>query len=325
MAKIKLVVPDFVISESEVPDTVLNSVDLITGPRWREECEEELGSGMLDMDAIVFTSATDMTSELMRRSPSLKIALKAGSHPENIDYKYAAHNGIAVGWTPEANASTVAEFTTLLILTKLRNLVEGIDVLSEGGWRSTALLGSDLRSRVVGLVGLGSIARYVANILRSFGATVIAYDPYQPSKAFNELKVGEVSFDDLIARSDVISIHCPLNDDTAGLFDRDIFRKMKDTAILVNCARGRIVNQSDLVDAILARDIAGAAIDVYETEPLPISDAIRNVENLILTPHVAAFSRESAVRECVWAIEGCVSYLAGEINNRVVIKHPLSI
>ena len=149
---------------------------------------------------------------------------------------------------------------------------------------------------------------------------MIAYDPYMEDAVFERENIKRVSFEELLKQADVVSIHCLLTDDTKGMFNEDAFKKMKSSAILVNSARGGMIDETALIDALRNGEISGAALDVYAKEPLAMDHPLRTVDNIIMTPHVAARTKESAYRECVWAIQGALDYLHGrEINNATII------
>ena len=309
--KYKIAIPEMPIDRSELPTWVLEECELLEGEKGQRGGNEVLMKDIADVDAIIFNSSNNITPELMQMAPNLKIVFKSGAWPENVDFDYAKSHNIAVGWTPTANSQSVAEFTVLLMLAAEKKFIHAVESFREGAWRNQSHLGHDLYGKVVGLVGLGNIARVVAATLKALGSQVIAYDPYLTDEVFAELGVERVTFDELLDKSDIVSIHCLLTDETRHMFNRETFAKMKDSAILVNIARGGMVDEPALIEALNSGKLRGAALDVHAVEPPPMDDPLRTMENVIMTPHVAARTYEAAYRECAWAIMGCLDYLHG--------------
>lgn len=318
--KFKIAIPELPIERSDLPAWILEECELLEGEKGVRGDNSQLLKFIGTADAIIFNSSNSITADLMKKAPELKVAFKSGAWPENIDFSYARMNGIAVGWTPEANAQSVAEYTVLLMLAACKRFIQAADALLEDGWRDQTLLGGDISGKTIGIIGLGAIGRKVASILKGFQSCVIAYDPYMEDAVFERENIKRVSFEELLKQADVVSIHCLLTDDTKGMFNEDAFKKMKSSAILVNSARGGMIDETALIDALRNGEISGAALDVYAKEPLAMDHPLRTVDNIIMTPHVAARTKESAYRECVWAIQGALDYLHGrEINNATII------
>ena len=321
--KIKIAIPELPIDNASLPSDILENCELFEGEKGKRGDNSTLTNVISEVDAIVFNSSNNITEELMKSAPNLKIVFKSGAWPENVDFEYAKNNGIAVGWTPGANAQSVAEYTVMLMLAASKKFLHGADTISKGKWRDQSHIGQDICGKTVGLIGLGAIGCKVAKMIKGFSAKVIAYDPYIKTEVFEKEQITSVSFDELLAQADLVSLHCLLTDNTRKMLNDTAFRKMKKTAILINSARGGLVDEDALVKAIQDKKIAGAALDVFSEEPLPKDHPLQKFDNVTLTPHMAARTNESAYRECVWALQGIVDYLQGnQINNaRVVVPN----
>ena len=318
--KYKIAIPEFPIEREDLPAKILEECELFDGEKGVRGDNAQLMKHINEVDAIIFNSSNSITAELMQMAPNLKIAFKSGARPENIDYDYAKNNGIAVGWTPAANAQSVAEYTVLLMMSVQKKLMHAADSLKKGGWRDQSHIGRDICGETVGIVGLGGIGRRVAAMLNVIGAKVVAFDPYTPDEVFEKENVERVSFGELLSVSDIVSIHCMLTDDTRKMFNAEAFAKMKPTAVLINSARGGMIDEEALYNALSTGQIAFAALDVYYEEPPAMDNPLRKLDNILMTPHVAARTKEAAYRECVWAIQGSLDYLHGrEIKNAAVI------
>ncbi len=318
--KFQIAIPELPIDRSKLPQQIFEECDLLEGDKNIRGDNSQLLQVIDQVDAIIFNSSNDINAELMQSAPKLKIAFKSGARPENIDYTYAKSHGIAVGWTPAANAQSVAEYTILLMMSALRNITQAERILAQGGWRNQCGLGHDICGLTVGLVGLGGIGCHVAAMLKGFQANVIAFDPYTPDSTFEKNGVLRVTLDDLLTQADIVSIHCLLTNETRNMFNHSVFSRMKPSAILVNSARGGMIDEAALFDALQSHQIAGAALDVYASEPPAPDHPFRSLNNIIMTPHIAARTEEASWRECTWAIQGALDYLNGRpIENAVVI------
>lgn len=233
---------------------------------------------------------------VLRAATRLKLLHKWGVGVDNLDLDTARALGITVARTTGSNAVPVAEFTLGLFIAALRNLAHGHAELSEGRWsggnftRPTALLSG----KTVGLVGFGAIGKAVARLLSGFGCTILYHKPRPGDPAEDAaLGVRHAPLPELLAQSDVVSLHCPLTPETAGLIDRAALSAMKGSAVLVNVARGGVVVEADLVWALQNRVIRAAAMDVFETEPLPADSPLLRLEGLTITPHIAAMAADN--------------------------------
>lgn len=320
MKKYKIAIPEMPIEKSELPKRILEKCELLEGIKGQRGDNNVLLSMISDADAIIFNSSNSITSELMQHGKNLKVAFKSGAWPENIDFDYAKHHNIAVGWTPAANAQSVAEYTVLMILAAQKKYVHAIHSMANGAWRNQSHIGRDISGQTVGIVGLGGIGLRVAKILQAMGANIIAFDPFASENVFLDSNISNVSFEYLLEQSDIISIHCLLTNETKKMFNEQAFKKMKSSALLVNSARGGMIDETALYHALTTGELQMAVLDVYEEEPLPMNHPLRTLDNVLLTPHIAARTKEATYRECAWAIEGCLDYLEGnDINNAVIV------
>jgi D-3-phosphoglycerate dehydrogenase/(S)-sulfolactate dehydrogenase len=250
---------------------------------------EELKASLKDATALVVRNRTKITAEVIAAAPKLKVIARAGVGLDNIDIKAADAAGVVVVAGLGANAVSVGELTLGLALALLRN-VPGHDVATRnGGWVRTP--GRELSGLTWGLLGCGATGLATAKLLQGFGCSVIGYDPYAKNLANIEL----TTFDDVLKRSDVVSIHMPSTAETNGSINATSLALMKPDAIIVNVGRGEVINEADLIAALKAKTIAGAALDVRAQEP-PVKGEMEEIPNLILTPHVAGITKESQLR-----------------------------
>ena len=250
---------------------------------------EELKTTLKDVKALVVRNRTKVTADVIAAAPNLKVIARAGVGLDNIDIKAADAAGVVVVAGLGANAVSVGELTLGLALSLLRN-VPGHDVATrDGGWVRTP--GRELSGLTWGLLGCGATGVATAKLIQGFNCSVLGYDPY----AKNVQGVELTSFEDVLKRSDVVSIHMPSTPETNGSINAATLALMKKDAIIVNVGRGEVINEADLIAALKAKTIAGAALDVRAQEP-PTTGEMETIPNLILTPHVAGITKESQLR-----------------------------
>ena len=250
---------------------------------------EELKASLKDVTALVVRNRTKVTADVISAAPKLKVIARAGVGLDNIDIKAADAAGVVVVAGLGANAVSVGELTLGLALALLRN-VPGHDVATrDGGWVRTP--GRELSGLTWGLLGCGATGLATAKLIQGFGCSVIGYDPYAKNLSNIEL----TTIDDVLKRSDVVSIHMPSTAETNGSINASSLALMKPDAIIVNVGRGEVINEADLMAALKAKTIAGAALDVRAQEP-PVKGEMEEIGNLILTPHVAGITKESQLR-----------------------------
>lgn len=253
---------------------------------------EDLERALRGSDALVVRSATKVDEALLEMAPSLRVVARAGVGVDNIDLDAATRRGIAVFNAPNANTTAAAELTVALILAALRHIAAADRSIREGRWDRAAFKGAELAGRRLGLVGAGRIGREVAARCRAFKMTVLACDPYLSESDEVEL----CALERVLAESDVVSLHVPLNDETRHLIDADRLAQMRRGSYLVNVSRGGVIDEEALVDALESGHLAGAALDVFENEPLPATSPLLRAPNLVLTPHLGASTGEAQAR-----------------------------
>jgi D-3-phosphoglycerate dehydrogenase/(S)-sulfolactate dehydrogenase len=250
---------------------------------------DELKAALKDVKALVVRNRTKVTADVIAAAPGLKVIARAGVGLDNIDLKAADAAGVVVVAGLGANAVSVGELTLGLALSLLRN-VPGHDVATrDGGWVRTP--GRELSGLTWGLLGCGATGVATAKLIQGFNCSVLGYDPYAKNVPGVEL----TTFEDVLKRSDVVSIHMPSTPETNGSINAATLALMKKDAIIVNVGRGEVINEADLIAALKAKAIAGAALDVRAQEP-PTTGEMETIPNLILTPHVAGITKESQLR-----------------------------
>jgi D-3-phosphoglycerate dehydrogenase len=254
--------------------------------------EAALKDALRGFDALVVRSATRVTATALEGADRLAVIGRAGIGVDNIDVDAATARGIVVMNTPQAGATTTAEHAIALLVAMARHVPAADAALKAGRWDKKLFTGVELTGKTYGVVGLGNIGRIVAARGRGLGMEVIAYDPFVTQERAPE-GVRMVALDELCAEADFVSIHVPLLDETRHLFDRERIARMKPGARLVHAARGGIVDDEALADALEAGHLAGAALDVFEVEPLPTDHRLRRLPNVVLTPHIGASSAEA--------------------------------
>jgi D-3-phosphoglycerate dehydrogenase len=251
------------------------------------------------------------TAAVLAETPDLRVISRLGVGYDAIDVDEATRRGIVVCTTPGANHHSVADLAVGLILTCLRQIVVAAEVVRAGNWMLPRV-GVELRATTVGIVGTGLIGREVVKRLAGFEPRVLAYDVVESPDMVERFGVEYVSFDELLRQSDVLTLHAPLVPETRGLIDAAALAKMKPSAYVVNTARGPLIDEVAIAQALHGSQIAGAALDVFEREPLPASSPLRQAPNVILTPHIAGVTQQSRVAMAAMAIENVARVLRGQ-------------
>jgi len=278
---------------------------------------EELKACIAEYHGLVIRSATKVTSEIIEAAASLKVIGRAGSGLDNVDKEAATKRGIVVMNTPGGNTITTAEHAIALMFALARNIPQATLSMKEGKWEKKKFMGVELFNKTLGILGLGNIGSQVARRAHAFEMNVIGYDPFLSDEKARELGVEKVSIDELFRRSDFITIHTPLTPETKNLVNSESIQTMKDGVYIINCARGGIVNEGDLYDAIQSGKVGGAALDVFEKEP-PEDFSLIRLDRVICTPHLAASTREAQENVAIAIAEQVVDYLLnGTIRNAV--------
>ena len=278
---------------------------------------EELRHIIKEFDALVIRSATKATADVIEAGDRLKVIARAGIGLDNVDIEAASKRGIVVMNTPEGNVITTAEHTIAMMLSLSRNIPQADASLKDGKWEKKKFRGKEVFNKVLGIIGVGRIGRVVADRAKGLKMNVIAYDPYISSEVIETMDIEGVTLDELLARADYITVHTPMTSETRGILNAEAFRKMKRGVFILNCARGGIVNEADLVDAIKEGIVAGAALDVFSVEP-PKDNPLLGLSNVIATPHLGASTDEAQENVALAVADQVINYLLrGTIRNAV--------
>ncbi|NOY69812.1 MAG: phosphoglycerate dehydrogenase [Deltaproteobacteria bacterium] len=276
---------------------------------------EELKQIIGEYDALVIRSATKVTADLLSAATKLKVVGRAGIGLDNVDIPAATKKGIVVMNTPGGNVVTTAEHAISMMLSLTRNIPQGTATLKAGQWDKKKLQGREIMNKTLGLIGFGKIGSVVADRARGLKMRVIIYDPVVQAKVIEKQGFESVSLDTLYAESDYITIHVPKNPKTIGMIDKAAFDKMKNGVMLVNCARGGIVDEAALYDAMISGKVAGAALDVFSTEPPPADHPLLTLDRLIATPHLGASTLEAQTNVADDVARQIIEYLK---NNNII-------
>ena len=285
-----------------------------------EELLEIIGS----YDALMVRSASKVSADIIERADRLKIIGRAGVGVDNIDVKAATERGIIVINSPGGNTIAATEHTMAMMLSLARNIPAADATMHAGAWDRKAYVGVELRGKTLGIIGMGRIGSGVAKRALAFDMNVIAYDPYINEERAKSLGVTVGTLDDIFAAADFITVHMPLTKETRSMISMNEMRRMKKGVRLVNCARGGIISEADLAAAVQEGIVAGAAIDVFENEPLGADHPLRNVPGIVLTPHLGASTIEAQIGVSVDVAEGIRAALRGEPVTAAVNMAPVS-
>jgi D-3-phosphoglycerate dehydrogenase len=254
---------------------------------------EALAAALVDFDAVIVRSMTRITRESLARADRLRVIGRAGVGVDNIDVDAATERGIAVLNAPSGNTISAAELTLALLLALVRRIPAADLSMKRGEWDRKSFKGIELYGKTLGLVGAGRIGGEVARRARGFGMRVVAYDPYLSEERARAAEIDLAPLDEVLARADVLSLHTPLTDATRSLIDAAALARLRPGAYIVNAARGGVVDEGALHDALASGHLAGAALDVFEAEPLPPDHPLRRLDNVVMTPHLGAATEEA--------------------------------
>ncbi|HXF63611.1 MAG TPA: phosphoglycerate dehydrogenase [Caldilineaceae bacterium] len=246
-----------------------------------------------DYDALLVRSSTTVSADVIQAGRRLRVVARAGVGVDNIDVEAATHAGVIVVNAPTGNVVAAAEHTIALLLASARMIPQADAHVRAGHWKRNQFMGVEVRDKVLGTIGLGRVAQEVARRAQGLGMSVIGYDPYVTGDYAAQRGVRLVDLETLLAQADFVTIHVPLTPQTTNLIDRPQFKLMKPTARLLNVARGGVVNEEALVEAVETGRIAGAALDVFAEEPLPADSPLRRTQKIILTPHLGGSTIEA--------------------------------
>lgn len=280
--------------------------------------EAELIPIIGDVDAMVVRSETKITRKVIENAPNLKVVGRAGVGVDNVDVEAATQRGIVVMNTPSGNTISTAELTFSMLMALARKIPQAHMSMKTGEWNRKAFSGVELYNKTLGILGMGRIGSEVARRAIAFGMRVLAYDPYLALSRAKAMQVELVEIDQIYAQCDFITIHMPMTDETKGMVNKAAFAKMKKGVRVLNCARGGIINETDLVEAIKEGKVAGAALDVYEVEPLVKDSPLRQMPEIIMTPHLGASTEEAQENVGIEVAEAITDYLVhGAVRNAV--------
>ena len=286
------------------PDFEIRNVDGTDRPALLE--------AIADANAILVRSATKVDAEAIAAAPKLQVIARAGVGLDNVDIKSATTAGVMVVNAPTSNIISAAELTVGHILSLARHIPAAHSALAQGEWKRSHYTGVELYEKTIGIIGLGRIGALIAARLQAFGTEVIAYDPYITAARAQQLGVQTVSLDELLERSDFITIHMPKTPETTGMISTEQLAKMKPTAYVVNVARGGLIDEDALYEALASRTIAGAGLDVFVSEP-PRESPLLALPNVIVTPHLGASTDEAQEKAGVSVARSVRLALAGEL------------
>ena len=277
-------------------DLPASALDLLHKEGWDIDARtgrtaEQLANDLSDADAIVVRSATRVTSALIDAAPKLRAIARAGTGVDNVDVPAASARGIVVMNAPGANSVSVAELAMALVLALARHIPGADQAMKQGKWEKKKFLGEEVRSKILGLVGLGRIGQEVARRASAFGMRIIAHDPFVSEQTAAQLDVELVGLDDLFSQADYVSLHMPSTDHTRRLVNAERLAKAKKGIRIVNTARGDLIDETALADAIESGHVGGAALDVFENEPT-VDHRLQKMPQVVATPHIAASTRE---------------------------------
>ena len=279
---------------------------------------EELESAIGDYDGVAVRSATKITARVLEKGTRLKVVGRAGVGVDNVDLDAATRRGVVVMNTPGGSSVTVAELTLAMMLALARHIAQATASVKAGKWEKKRFQGRELAGKTLGVVGIGNIGSVVVDRARAMKMDVVAYDPFISPEIAAQLGVQVVALDELWRRADVVSLHVPLTDQTRNIVNAGTIAKMRKGALIVNCARGGLVDEKALADALLSGQLGGAALDVFETEPVPADHPLLKVDTFVCTPHLGASTEEAQAAVAVAIAEQLAAYLTtGEVRNAV--------
>jgi len=280
---------------------------------------EQLLDAVVGCSAIVVRSRSKIPRQVIEKGlPTLKVIGRAGVGVDNVDVEAASDYGVIVMNTPGGNTIAAAEHTLALMLALSRNIAPAHASMREGRWDKKVLTGTELFGKTLGIIGLGRIGFEVAKRAHGFGMKLLGYDPYVSDDVLAQAHVERATIEEIAQKADYITVHSPLTPETRGIIGAKEFEMMKPSARVINCARGGIVDEDALVEALKARRIAGAALDVFSTEPLPADHPLRQLDNVLLTPHLGAATAEAQENVAVEIAKQIVDLLKnGLIRNAV--------
>ena len=306
-----------------IPDKVNeNATEILTKAGFDVENKpginvEELIKIGSDCDAMIVRSGIKITKEVIEAATNLKLVVRAGVGTDNIDKEAAAEKGVIVENTPFGNINAAAEHTITLLMILAKHILHSTIELKGGVWNRKKYKGTELKGKTLGIVGLGKIGKKVAKVANALEMNVVSFDPFIDEEAMKEINIKKAELEELIKTADYITVHVPLNEKTKDLISEKEFAIMKDDVKILNVARGGVINEKALEDAILSGKVGAAALDVYKQEP-PLCQSLLAHDKVICTPHLGASTKEAQVNVAVDAANQIVAALRqGKIMNCV--------
>ncbi|MCB0341686.1 MAG: phosphoglycerate dehydrogenase [Pseudobdellovibrionaceae bacterium] len=274
-----------------------------------EKCEPSCLVGERpDVAALLIRSGTVVDAEILKQFPELKVVVTATSGFDHIDLGHCKEHRVQVGFVPMANPESAAELTIWLILSVLRKAQMAAVAINKKQWRSSVSVGHELAGKTLGIVGLGRIGSRVSELAKAFYMHVVAYDPYVSESHFERLGVESCGLMELLRQAQVVSLHVPLTDETRELINRQTLAYFAADAVLINASRGRVVNENDLIDALDEQRLAGAGLDVFVKEPLAPGSRLRDFPQVVMTPHIGAYTHEAQWRASDMAVDKIINF-----------------
>ncbi|RJP29716.1 MAG: phosphoglycerate dehydrogenase [Candidatus Omnitrophota bacterium] len=303
---VKILVCDSMSEEglSVIKDVKGFQVDIKTGLK-----PEELKAIIGEYDAVIVRSATKLTKDIIEKASRLKVIGRAGVGLDNVDLDSATAKGVIVMNTPAGNTISTAEHTFSMILSLSRNIPQANVSTKNGEWKRSKFMGVELYNKVLGIVGFGRIGKEVAKRALSFGMKILAYDPFLSKEVAESLGIEVAELNKVLSESDYITVHTPLTEETRHMISTKEFNMMKKGVRLVNCARGGIIDEAALALAVKEGKVAGAALDVFEKEPVNTDNELLKLDNVIITPHLGASTEEAQVNVAIEISECIRDYL----------------
>jgi D-3-phosphoglycerate dehydrogenase len=285
--------------------------------------EDELKKVLVDFDGLVVRSATKVNRSIIEHCPRLKVVGRAGVGVDNVDLKAATEKGVVVMNTPGGNTISTAEHAFTLMMSLSRNIGPADASMKAGRWDRKKFLGVELNNKVLGIIGMGRIGSEVARRAIAFGMRVLAYDPYLTPTRARSLQVElHEQLATMLPQCDFVTLHIPMTPETKGILNKESLADCKEGVRLINCARGGLIDEGDLVELVASGKVAGAALDVFEEEPPPENSPLRGCENILLTPHLGASTREAQVSVGIEVAESVRDFLIdGTVRNAVNVPN----
>ncbi len=273
---------------------------------------DELKSIIKDYDALIVRSGTQVTADILESAAKLKVIGRAGVGLDNVDLDAATKKGVVAMNTPAGNTTSTAEHTMSMIMALSRNIPQAVASVKAGKWERAKFTGVELYGKTLGIIGLGRIGSTVAKMAQGFGMTIIGYDPFLPAEIARKNGIEAVSLEVIYKTADYITVHIPKTDETTGMIADKEIALMKPTVRLVNCARGGIINEQSLLNALKSKRIAGAAMDVYDVEPPDFNSELFKLDNCVTTPHLGASTTEAQINVAIEIAHAVKDALTGK-------------